>query len=112
LRSVLGTRNDGERPSGGLLAPLRRAPGPASPPVAPPAPAAPGPAPEPQPSERWAGYAETEAWSGLDAIAAADRSFEPQTFLTGARAAYEMVIQAFAAGDNATLQGLMAPEAF
>ena len=27
LRSVLGTRNDGARRSGGLVAPLRRAPG-------------------------------------------------------------------------------------
>ena len=35
LRSVLGMRQDSERP-GGLLAPLRRAPGPASAPVAPP----------------------------------------------------------------------------
>jgi predicted lipid-binding transport protein (Tim44 family) len=112
LRSVLGTRNDGERPSGGLLAPLRRAPSPVSPPVAPSAQAAPGPAPEPQATEGWGGYAETEAWSGLDAIAAADRSFEPQAFLAGARAAYEMVVQAFAAGDRQTLQSLMAPEAF
>ena len=61
LRSVLGTRHDGERPSGGLLAPLRRAPGPASPPVAPPPQPAPGPSPEPQPSERWSGYA-ARAW--------------------------------------------------
>jgi predicted lipid-binding transport protein (Tim44 family) len=112
LRSVLGTRNDGERPTGGLLAPLRRTPGPAAPPAAPPAPAVAAPAPEPQPSERWGGYAETEAWSGLDAIAAADRSFEPQAFLGGARAAYEMVIQSFASGDRQTLQNLMAPEAF
>ena len=35
LRSVLGTRNGSERPSGGLLAPLRRASGPA-PAIAPP----------------------------------------------------------------------------
>jgi len=112
LRSVLGTRNDGERPTGGLLAPLRRAPGPAGPPAAPPAPVVAGSPPEPQPSERWGGCAETEAWSGLDAIAAADRSFEPQGFLAGARAAYEMVIQAFASGDRQTLQSLMAPEAF
>jgi predicted lipid-binding transport protein (Tim44 family) len=112
LRSVLGTRNDGERPSGGLLASLRRAPSPVSPPVAPSAQAAPGPATEPQATERWGGYAETEAWSGLDAIAAADRSFEPQAFLAGARAAYEMVVQAFATGDRQTLQSLMAPEAF
>src|SRR5208283_3877143 len=44
LRSVLGTRHDSERPTGGLLAPLRRAPGPA--PAAAPVDSAPaGPAP-------------------------------------------------------------------
>jgi predicted lipid-binding transport protein (Tim44 family) len=112
LRSVLGTRNDGERPTGGLLAPLRRVPGPAGPAVAPLEPAAAGPAPALEPAERWQRYAAGEAWSGLDAIAAADRSFEPQAFLAGARAAYEMVVQAFAAGDRQTLQNLMAPEAF
>ena len=53
-----------------------------------------------------------DAWSGLDAIAAADRSFDAQAFLSGARTAYEMVVHAFAVGDSATLRGLMAPEAF
>ena len=41
-----------------------------------------------------------------------DRNFSPPAFLSGARSAYEMVIQAFAAGDRDTLQSLMAPEAF
>jgi len=112
LRSVLGTRNEGERPTGGLLAPLRRAPGPAASTVAPPEPASAGPQPAPPQAERWQGYAAGEAWGGLDAVAAADPGFDPQAFLAGARAAYEMVIQAFAAGDRATLQNLMAPEAF
>ncbi len=111
LRSVLGTRNDGERPNG-LIAPLRRAPGPAAPTVAPPEPALTGPAPTAPPADRWQGSAGPEAWSGLDAIAAADRSFALPAFLAGARAAYEMVVQAFAAGDRETLQSLMAPEAF
>ena len=113
LRSVLGTRNDGERPTGGLLAPLRRAPGPVGPTVAPPEPAvrARWPLRRP-PADRWQGVAEPDAWSGLDAIAAADRSFAPPLFLSGARSAYEMVVQAFAAGDRQTLQSLMAPEAF
>jgi predicted lipid-binding transport protein (Tim44 family) len=116
LRSVLGTRNDqGRPPSGGLLAPLRRAPGPASPAVAPTN--APAEAPAPQPAlaavaDRWKSVAEPDAWSGLDAIAAADNSFAAQAFLSGARAAYDMVIHAFAVGDSATLKSLMAPEAF
>ena len=49
---------------------------------------------------------------GLDAIAAADRSFSPQDFLSGARVAYDMVVHAFAAGDSATLRNLMTPDAF
>jgi len=111
LRSVLGTRNDGQRPPG-LLAPLRRAPGPAGPAVATPEPVQAAPPPAAPPAERWQGYAEPDAWGGLEAIAAVDRSFEPQAFLSGARAAYDMVIHAFAAGDRRTLQSLMAPEAF
>ncbi len=112
LRSVLGMRQDSERP-GGVLAPLRRVPGPAGPPPA--QPDAPAPAPVPAPAaDRWKGVAEPDpaVWSGLDAIAAADRGFTPQTFLSGARVAYDMVVHAFAAGDSATLRNLMAPEAF
>ena len=111
LRSVLGTRSGSERPSGGLLAPLRRAPG-APPAIAPaeaPTPAAPFAT---APVDRWKGLAEPNAWSGLDAIAAADRSFAAPDFLSGARAAYDMVVHGFAAGDAATLRNLMAPEAF
>ena len=113
LRSVLGMRNDGERPpGGGLLAPLRRAPGPVGPTVAPPEPAIAGPLAATPPPDRWQGFAEPDAWKGLDAIAAVDRTFAPPLFLPGARSAYEMVVQAFAAGDRGTLQSLMAPEAF
>jgi predicted lipid-binding transport protein (Tim44 family) len=114
LRSVLGTRNDGERPTGGLIAPLRRVPGPgpAAPPAAPPEPAVADPTPAAPPADRWQTFAGPETWSGLDVIAAADRSFEAPTFLSGARGAYEMVVQAFAAGDRQTLQSLMARDAF
>lgn len=115
LRSVLGTRNDGERPPGGVIAPLRRAPGPAGP-AGPagmaPEPVSAAPAHPAPPAERLQAFAAPEAWSGLDAIAAADRSFAPAAFLAGARSAYEMVVQAFAAGDRPALQSLMAPEAF
>jgi predicted lipid-binding transport protein (Tim44 family) len=110
LRSVLGTRNEEERRPGGLVAPLRRAPGPASPAVAPTSaspPALPAAA-----EDRWKTAAAADAWSGLDVIAAVDRTFDARAFLSGARTAYEMVIHAFAAGDVATLQTLMAPEAF
>ncbi len=111
LRSVLGVRNDHTRTPGDLVAPLRRAPGPAAPAAAPvDAPAIPPALP---PSvDRWKAVAEPGAWKGLDAIAATDKSFTPQAFLSGARAAYDMVVHAFAAGDSATLRNLMAPEAF
>ena len=111
LRSVLGMRSDSERPTGGLLAPLRRAPGP-PPPVAPVDAAATGVSPAAPAADRWKGVADPDTWRGLDAIAAADNSFTSEGFLSGARAAYEMIVHAFAAGDSATLRGLMAPEAF
>jgi predicted lipid-binding transport protein (Tim44 family) len=112
LRSVLGMRQDSDRP-GELASPLRRAPGPASAPVAQ-ADAAPSTVVSLVPAERWKGVAEPDpaVWSGLDAIAAADRSFSPQDFLSGARGAYDMVVHAFAAGDSDALKSLMSPEAF
>ena len=111
LRSVLGMRHDSERP-GGLTAPLRRVPS-ANPPVAQPDATLPAPVSQ-APADRWKGVAEANpgVWSGLDAIAAADRSFSPEAFLSGARVAYDMVVHAFAAGDSDALKSLMAPEAF
>ncbi|HEX9170083.1 MAG TPA: Tim44/TimA family putative adaptor protein [Roseiarcus sp.] len=113
LRSVLGMRQDSERQQGGLLAPLRRAPAPPAAPLVEPEGAALAHAP-PAAADRWKGVAESDPaiWSGLDAVAAADRSFSPQAFLSGARVAYDMVVHAFAAGDSATLRNLMTPEAF
>jgi predicted lipid-binding transport protein (Tim44 family) len=112
LRSVLGMRQDSERP-GGLLAPLRRVPGASTPPVTQPE-ATPSAQAPPAAADRWKGVAEPDpaVWSGLDAIAGMDRSFSPEAFLSGARAAYDMVVHAFAAGDSDALKGLMAPEAF
>jgi len=49
---------------------------------------------------------------GLMAIQLQDRSFEPASFLTGAKTAYEMVITAFAAGDRTTLRPLLSPGVF
>jgi predicted lipid-binding transport protein (Tim44 family) len=63
-------------------------------------------------AERWKGFAEpgSELAAGFDAIAAVDRGFAPDRFLSGARAAYEMVVTAFAAGDMPTLRRLLAPD--
>lgn len=45
--------------------------------------------------------------SGLFDIGIADRSFDKDQFLKGARAAYEMILTAFAAGDRETLKPLL-----
>ncbi|MBK5956830.1 calcium-binding protein [Rhodoplanes elegans] len=50
--------------------------------------------------------------AGLAAIAAADSSFDPQHFLVGARAAYEMIVTAFAEGDRRSLRNLLSKEVF
>lgn len=50
--------------------------------------------------------------SGLTRIKLADRNFDEEVFLTGARAAFEMIIGAFAAGDRDTLRPLLANEVF
>ena len=43
---------------------------------------------------------EGPAAAGLEAIARADNSFDPHRFLEGARKAYEMIVEAFARGDQ------------
>jgi predicted lipid-binding transport protein (Tim44 family) len=62
--------------------------------------------------ERWKGIAAPgSAMAGaLDAIAAADPSFDTKHFLTGARTAYEMIVTAFAEGDRRTLGNLLGRE--
>lgn len=66
------------------------------------------------PGERWKGVAEpgSAMAAGLDAIAGADGEFDPKHFLTGARAAYEMIVNAFAEGDRRTLKNLLSREVY
>jgi predicted lipid-binding transport protein (Tim44 family) len=52
------------------------------------------------------------AAAGLHAIRDADRSFDPMGFLSGARAAYEMIVTAFADGDSKTLRPLLSDEVY
>ncbi len=52
------------------------------------------------------------AGSGLAAIAAADRSFDPDTFASGARQAYEMIVAAYAKGDKDALEPLLSERVF
>ena len=49
---------------------------------------------------------------GLDAIVAADKHFDARHFITGAKAAYERVVTAFADGDRRTLTNLLAPDVY
>jgi predicted lipid-binding transport protein (Tim44 family) len=93
LRSVLGQRTGRERPpyardsvrtsaSDKVVALPGRAPD-----------AGQKPAEPVEPGERWKGLAEpgSAVATGLDAIAREDKSFDAKDFLTGARAAYEMI---------------------
>lgn len=45
--------------------------------------------------------------AGLTRIMAADRSFREKDFLKGARAAFEMIVDAFAKGDGKTLKSIL-----
>lgn len=49
---------------------------------------------------------------GVASILAVDPSFDPAAFVGGARAAYEMIVTAFAAGDRAALGPLLSPRVF
>jgi predicted lipid-binding transport protein (Tim44 family) len=119
LRSVLGQRTGRERPPYDPYSahePVQ--PGPekvvALPNRAPEAAAA-KPVEEPvAPGERWKGVAEpgSALAGGLDAIVGADASFDPQHFIAGARAAYEMIVNAYAEGDRRTLKNLLAREVY
>lgn len=50
--------------------------------------------------------------TGLEAIAAADANFSPAYFMDGAKAAYSMILEAFAAGDKDQLESLLTPDVF
>jgi len=67
-----------------------------------------------EPVDRWKGIAPagSAVAAGLDAIVAADKTFDPRHFLTGARAAYEMIVVAFAQGDRRTLREWLSKEVY
>ena len=55
---------------------------------------------------------DSPAADGLREIRDADRNFDPDGFLEGAKAAFEMIVEAFARGDRDALQPLLAPGVF
>jgi predicted lipid-binding transport protein (Tim44 family) len=119
LRSVLGQRTGRERPPYDPYAARDVRPAPGDKVVA-----LPGRAPvsdsshksaEPaEPVERWKGVAEpgSALALGLDAVAQGDKDFDIKHFLTGARAAYDMIVTAYAAGDRRQLKGLLGREVY
>jgi predicted lipid-binding transport protein (Tim44 family) len=111
LRGVLGRRNGNERPPGNIF----------------------GESPEDKGGDRETdnvirlpernrrpvdevGAAEEEPQTplaaSLRAIGQADANFDPDGFIGGARAAFEMIVGAFAAGDIKTLKPLLALEVY
>ena len=117
LRSVLGQRTGRERPPYDPYSRDAARPAPEKvitlPNRAPEAAAKPA-EPVAAPGERWKGVAEsgTPVASGLDAIAGADPEFDGKHFVTGARAAYEMIVTAFAEGDRRTLKNLLSRDVY
>ena len=125
LRSVLGQRTGRERPPYDPYSARESAtePARAAPDKVVPLPR-PGVAERPTPQtidaeplaqeERWKGIAEpgTPLAAGLDAVAAADANFDAQHFVSGARGAYEMIVNAFAEGDRRTLKNLLSREVY
>ncbi len=49
---------------------------------------------------------------GVASILAVDPAFDPAAFVAGARAAYELIVTSFAAGDRAALGPLLSPRVF
>jgi predicted lipid-binding transport protein (Tim44 family) len=72
------------------------------------------PAEAAEPVDRWKGIAPqgSAVAAGLDAILAADKTFDPRHFLTGARAAYEMIVVAFAQGDRRALRDVLSKDVY
>jgi predicted lipid-binding transport protein (Tim44 family) len=120
LRSVLGQRTGRERPPYDPYSARDAVRSPASDKIVtlPQRPAEPAVSrtaePAQPPADRWKDVAESgsSVAAGLDAIAAADPSFDAKHFITGARAAYEMIVTAFAEGDRRQLRNLLSREVY
>ncbi len=118
LRSVLGQRTGRERPPYDPYSARDTVrPSPADNVVALPGRGAekpPEPAEPAEPVDRWKGIAQpgTPLAAGLDAIAAENKDFDTKHFIAGARAAYEMIVNAYAEGDRRILKNLLLREVY
>jgi len=118
LRSVLGQRTGRERPPYDPYAPRDAIRTTTNDKVV----ALPGRAPDgvqkpaevSEPVDRWKGIAEqgSALATSLDAIAREDKGFDSKHFIAGARAAYEMIVTAFANGDRRSLKNLLSREVY
>ena len=118
LRSVLGQRTGRERPPYDPYAPRDAIRTTTNDKVV----ALPGRAPDgvqkpaevSEPVDRWKGIAEqgSALATSLDAIAREDKGFDSKHFIAGARAAYEMIVTAFAIGDRRALKNLLSREVY
>ncbi|MDK9721065.1 MAG: Tim44/TimA family putative adaptor protein [Rhodospirillales bacterium] len=68
------------------------------------------PQPEEKPAIDFTPYG--AAALGLEAIHKADPGFEPAGFIAGAKAAFEMIVGAYAKGDVRSLKSLLAPDVY
>lgn len=105
LRSVLGRKTGHERPRTDPIS--QRAAQRGNDNVVPMPERAPSPA-----ADAPAGTPETPAIAGVAAIKRADPRFDLDHFLQGARAAFAMIVEAYAKGDKAALRPLLADEVF
>jgi predicted lipid-binding transport protein (Tim44 family) len=55
---------------------------------------------------------QTPLQMGLNAIGAADRDFDPEEFISGARIAFEYILSAYAGGDAKALKPLLSGDVF
>ena len=101
LRSILG-RRDGFEAKQGILRPAGRRPGPVIDAVAEPPAAAGRPVPDQA----------SPLGQTLAQMRRVDSSFDPQRFLTGAEAAFTLIVSEFAAGHRDALRPLLSPETF
>jgi predicted lipid-binding transport protein (Tim44 family) len=118
LRSVLGQRTGRERPPYDPYAARDKVRPAAEKVISLPnravEPAAQKPAEAAPPAERWKDVAAagSPVAAGLDAIVAGDPEFDAKHFIAGARAAYEMIVTAFAEGDKRALKNLLSREVY
>lgn len=120
LRSVLGQRTGTERPPQDLMERRQAADGAAQPAqpaasnVVPMPGVRPVPGAIPEPETRLASFVpkDSPVYQPLLQIMTADPGFDPAEFIGGARAAYEMIVLAFANGDRRSLKDLLSKDVF